>query len=222
MKVDYYINGVSFRSLGVKVSASSGLIDSLKIKEPAKASWPDQHGEVVDLAAPRYQSRAIELSCYIKADSSTAFILAVQTFVAAFQKSGLQQLRVEVDDGVVTRKPLLYLVYLADEVSITKKWSQANLVGTFTLKLIEPEPVKRIYKFVAVSPGALEVTMTVTSTEPVNVYWGDGNNDLDVTTSSLEISNTYAAAGTYYIVVTGVIENITGIVTTATEVWSRL
>jgi hypothetical protein len=221
MKVTYYINGVDFVTYGVRVSGSRGLLDGLKMKEPLKMTWPDQHGEVIDLATPRYETREVSLECYIKAASSTAFILAVQTFLAAFQVSGLQRLMIEVDDAVETRKPLLYEIYLPDQTDLSKKWNATYMIGTFILKLREPEPVKRVYKFVAAT-GAMTVNMTITTTDPVNIYWGDGENELDVTTDTGQVSNTYDTAGTYYIVITGVIENITGITTNATLVWTRL
>lgn len=221
MKVYYYINGVGFSTFGVKVSASDGLLSALKMKEPVRVTWPDQHGEVVDLVAPRYEAREITLECFIKAASSTAFILAVQTFLAAFQKAGLQRLMIDVDDSVVTRKPLVYEIYLQEEFEVKKKWNQTHMIGTFSLKLREPEPVKCVYKFVA-AIGAMTVTFTITTTDPVNIYYGDGSNHLDVVTASGQKSHTYATEGTFYIIITGVIENITAVTTTGTQVWSRL
>lgn len=221
MKVNYYINGTIFTSYGVRVSQSKGFLNALKLKEPLKVSWPEQHGEVVDLAAPRYESREITLECFITAATPTAFILAVKTFIAAFQKAGLQRLMIEVEDGVVTRKPLLYEVFMYDDSEIAKKWNASKMVGTFTLKLREPEPVKCVYKFVAAT-GAMTVNVTVTTVDPVNIYWGDSTNTPDVVTASGQKSRTFTAEGTYYIVITGVIENITSVTTNATSVWTRL
>lgn len=221
MKVTYSINGTSFDSLGVKVSRSEGIIDGLKLKDTTKMNWPDHHGIVIDLAAPRYEAREIVLDCFIESTTSTAFILAVQSFIAAFQKIGLQRLMIEVDDGVVTRKPLVYEVYLPDGINISKSWDPSKNIGTFTLKLSEPEPIKRVYKFAA-SGGSMAVTMTVTSTDPVNIYWGDGLNNLDVVTGTGQITHIFGATGTFYIVITGIIEKITSVTTTATLVWSKL
>lgn len=198
-------------------------MNALKMKEPLKVTWTDQHGDVVDLATPRYEARIITLECFIKAATPTAFILALQTFIAAFQKNGLQRLMIDVDDGVETRKPLLYEIYQCEDIEISKKWNQAKMIGTFTLKLREPEPVKKVYKFDAnIGTGVVTVNMTLTTTDPINIYWGDGQHIYDVTTSTGQVSRTYTATGTYYIVLTGVIENITTVTTNATEVWSRL
>jgi hypothetical protein len=221
MTVSYYINGIAFTTYGVKVSGSKGLLNGLKMKEPLKVTWPDQHGEVVDLAAPRYEAREITLECFIKAASSTAFILAVQTFLAAFQKAGLQRLMIDVNDAVVTRKPLLYEVYIADGPDVTKKWNATLMIGTFSLNLREPEPVKRVYSFVAAT-GAMTVTITLTTTDPINIYLGDGTVQNDVLTATGQVSHTYTTAGTFYLVLTGVIDSISAVTTTATLVWTRL
>lgn len=221
MKVSYYINGIDFTTYGVRVSGSKGLIDALKMKDPERITWPDHHGEAVDLAAPRYESREISLECWIRAANSTAFITAMQSFIAGFQLAGLQRLMVDVNDDSPTRKVLVYQVYLQDDISVSKRWNPAQMTGTFTLKLREPEPVKKVYSFTAVS-GTMTVTMAVTTDEPVNIYWGDGSDDLNADTSSGTISHTYSAAGTYYIIITGVIEDLTSVTTTATLVWSRL
>jgi len=221
MKVYYYINGIDFATYGVKVSGSTGLLSALKMKEPLKVTWPDQHGEVVDLVAPRYEAREITLECFIKAANSTAFILAVQTFLAAFQKTGMQRLMIDVDDAVETRKPLLFEVYLQEDFEVKKKWNATHMIGTFTLKLREPEPVKRVYKFVATAES-LEVSIELTSADPINIYFGDGSSQLDVTTATGVVTHSFGSAGTYYLVLTGVIESIINVTTTATLVWSRL
>ena len=221
MKVTYYINGVSFDTLGVRVSASRGILSALKLKDPVKVAWPDQHGEAMDLSKPRYDSREITLDCYIAAATPTAFILAVQAFIAAFQKTGLQQLQIDVNDGVVTRKPLLYYVYMHGNIDITKRWNSAKQIGTFSLQLREPEPIKRVYSFAAVT-GAMDLAFTLTTTDPVNIYWGDGSVITDVVTASGEVEHTYTTEGTFYIVITGVIDSISAVTTTATLVWTKL
>jgi hypothetical protein len=221
MKVYYYINGVDFATFGVKVSASTGLLSSLKMKDPQKVTWPDHHGDVIDLTAPRYEAREITLDCFIKASNSTSFITAIQTFLAAWQKSGLQRLMIDVNDGDVTRKPLVYEIYLQDEFEVQKKWNPTFMIGTFSIKLREPEPVKRVYKFVAAT-GTMTVSFAVTTTEPVNLYFGDGNHSFDVVTGSGTISHTYATAGIYYIIITGVIEDISAVTTAATLIWNKL
>lgn len=217
MTISYYINGVNFTTDSVYVSQSTGLIGALKMREPVKQVWPDHHGEVMDLAAPRFESRTIRLDCFMKATSKEDFLTKVKTFLERFQQAGLQRLMVVVD----TTKPLVFQVYLSEETTVSKTWSDTQMTGTFTLVLREPEPVKKVYKYISAS-GSMTVTMTVTSADPVNIYWGDGTVTYDVTTASGQQSHTYATEATNYIVISGIIENITGVTTTATLVWSKL
>jgi hypothetical protein len=197
MTVNYYINGTTFSSMGVYVIQSNGIVNALKMKEPTKVNWPDHHGEIVDLAAPRYEAREISLECLLKADTSTQFIAAMQTFLAAFQTPGLKELIIEVDDGVATYKPLIYYVYLEDLPEVTKTWSDLNMFGIFTLKLREPEPVKRVYvtgpaetESTTVAPtttGAPTTTeVATTTTAPAETT----TTDQGTTTESVETTTT--------------------------------
>ena len=59
----------------------------------------------------------------------------------------------------------------------------------------------------------------------VNIYWGDGTVDTDVygdCTGKNAISHTYTDYGIYYIIVAGVIEDITDFETNGIVVWNRL
>lgn len=219
MTIQYYINGYLFSSGGVYVSKSTGIVDGLKMKEPFKMSWPDHHGDVVDLDTPRYEAREITLDCFIKATNKEDFLSKVQAFIARFMLSGTQRLMIIVDSS----KPLVYEVYCQTEIDVVKTWSDTAMIGTFALKLKEPEPVKRVYKFIAAT-GVMSVNIAITTTDPINIYWGDGLKTYDVVTASGTITHTYASAGTYYIVITGVIDNITNITVSAntTLVWSKL
>ena len=213
----YYINGVDFTTDGVYVSASKGIIGGMKLRQAVRQEWPDYHGEVVDMAAPRYEARDITLECFMKATTKETFLSAVQTFLGRWMTAGMKRLMIIVD----STKPLVYDVYLTQGPEIEKKWNDATMVGTFSLKLREPEPVKRIYRFTAAAE-ALTVSVTVTSAKAVTIYWGDGGVTNDVVTGSGAQSHTYAAAGTYYISIAGVIEDITGVTTGATLIWTKL
>ena len=214
---DYYINGVNFTTDGVYVSKSQGIIGGIKLRQPVRHEWPDYHGEVVDMAAPRYEARDITLECFMKATTKETFLSGMQTFMARWMTGTMKRLMIVVDAA----KPLVYDVYLTMGPDVDKKWNDATMVGTFSLKLREPEPVKRIYRFTAVA-GALSVSVTVTSTKAVTIYWGDGSVSYDITTASGAQTHSYAAAGTYYISIAGVIEDVTGVTTGATQVWSKL
>ncbi len=214
MTVTYTIGGTLFSAFGVIVSQSKGILNALKMREPSKTIWQEHHGEAIDLAEPRYEAREITLECIIKAANSNAFILAMTGFVAQFRQQGLQQLVIQVDDGSTTLYPLVFMVYLSSMPDVTKTWSDANMVGTFSITLREPEPVKKVYK-----PGSTSESVTITSDYPVNIYWGDGAYNLDVTTDTGTLSHSYIVNNNFYIVITGVIGNISGISTGATEIW---
>jgi hypothetical protein len=214
---DYYINGVNFTTDGVYVSKSQGIIGGIKLRQPVRQEWPDYHGEVVDMAAPRYEARDITLECFMKATSKEDFLSGMQTFMARWMTGTMKRLMIVVDAA----KPLVYDVYLTMGPDVDKKWNDSTMVGTFSLKLREPEPVKRVYSFVAAA-GALSVSVTVASTKAVTIYWGDGSVSYDIVTGSGAQVHAYASAGTYYISIAGVIEDVTGVTTGATLVWSKL
>ena len=211
MALNYSVNGVNFKDFGVYVSASSGLLDNTDMKEGLVMDWPGFHGEVVDLSAPRYETRQISLKCFSYATSSNDFIDKTRAFIAAFQKAGTQRLMLIVNDRV-----LVYEVYMDRSIGQDKKWSDGRMVGTFTLSLREPEPVKRVLKY----SGTGSASITLTSTKPVNIYWGDGVSTKDVYGSNVSRSHGYGSGGDHYIIVSGVIEDITNFSSNASIVWN--
>lgn len=214
--IEYYVNGVNFTTDGVYVSRSQGIIGGIKLRQPVRQEWPDHHGEVIDMTAPRYDARDIILECFIKASTKELFLTNMQAFLNRWMTGGMKRLMIIAD----TARPLIYDTYLLQSPDIDKKWNDLTMVGTFSLKLREPEPVKRIYRFIAVA-GALSVSVTITSAKAVTIYWGDGSVSNDITTASGAQAHTYAA-GTYYISIAGVIEDVTGVTTGATLIWTKL
>lgn len=213
MDVNYSINNQNFKSYGVYVSKSDGIIDNLDLKEPLSVEWPDYHGQVMDLSKPRYQPREITLSCFIVGVGKDEFIERVSLFLAQFQKPNTQRLHLSVHSA----KPLVYEVYCPGSVGLNKKWSDEQMVGTFELKLREPEPVKRVLKF-----GAGTATITLTSARMLTVFWGDGTKTTDVFGTAKTITHLYSDSADHYIIIAGVIEDITGFSSNATVVWNRL
>ena len=143
----YLLDGVDFKTFGVYVSGSDGILNRPKLKAPASLSWDNYHGESVDLMHKFYESREITLSCFVKAESKMDFIKRVAEFEAQFDKKGTNRLVVDVHPI----KPLIYEVYSKDAIEISKEWNNELMVGTFKLKLIEPEPVKRVLKHIRIS-----------------------------------------------------------------------
>lgn len=213
-KLTYRINGIDFKQFGVYVSASTGIIDNLTRKDPMATDWADYHGQVMDLAAPRYQMREITLSCWIKGVGKEEFLSRVQGFLAQFDRPGTQRLALSIEGT----NPLVYEVYLHESISLKKRWNDANMYGTFELTLREPSPVKKVLLWT----GAGTVSITLTTAKVVEVFWGDGTSSPNISGTNRTITHTYTGTGDYYIILAGVIEDITGFSSTASLVWNKL
>lgn len=214
----YLLDGVDFKTYGVYVSGSDGIMNRPKMKAPASLNWDNYHGESVDLSHKFYESREITLSCFIKAESKMDFIKKIAAFEQQFDKMGTNRLTIDVHPV----KPLIYEVYCKDAIEISKEWSDELMVGTFKLKLIEPEPVKRILKYIRVGESTKTCTITLTSTKYVNIYWGDGSVDYDISGDAVEITHDYSTNGDYFPVITGCIDEISSFDTNAIVVWERI
>lgn len=214
----YKVDGRDFKEFGVYVSASDGLLSHPKTKDPLTVNWDNYHGESVDLAHKYVEARDITLSCFVKAESKMDFIKKVNEFQHLWDKHGTNRLVVDVHPV----KPLIYEVYLKDAIEVDKTWNDALMVGTFKLKLREPEPVKRVLKHIRVGDSTKTCTINMTSAKYVNIYWGDGTVDYDVAGKDLEIAHDYAENGDYFPVITGCIDEIESFTTNAIIVWERI
>lgn len=214
----YRLDGVDFKDYGVYVSGSKGILNRPKMKAPAELSWDNYHGKSVDLQHKFLEAREITLDCFIKADSKNDFIVAVSRFQQLFDKKGTNRLTIDVHPV----KPLIYEVYCQDVIDVTKTWNDALMVGTFQLKLIEPEPVKRILKHIRVSSATKTCTITMTTNKLVNIYWGDGTVDYDISGEEVVVTHDYSEIGDYFPVITGCIDEITDFETNAIVVWNKL
>ena len=214
----YLLDGVNFKDYGIFVSGSDGILNRPKLKAPAKLSWDNYHGESVDLMHKFYEPREITLSCFVKAESKTDFIKRVVEFEMLFDKKGTNRLVIDIHPI----KPLIYEVYCKDAIEITKEWSNDLMVGTFKLKLIEPEPVKRVLKHIKINESTKNCTITLTTSKYVNIYWGDGYVDYDIDGNNRTISHEYAVNGDYFPVITGCIDEISKLDTNAIVVWQKI
>ena len=214
----YLIDGIDFKEYGVFVSDSKGVVSRPKLKTPASVSWDNYHGVAVDLNHKFYEPREIALSCFIKANNKSDFITRVSQFSQLFDKNGTQRLMIDVHPI----KPLVYEIYCVDEINVAKTWNDSLMVGTFDLKLIEPEPVKRVLKHIRVGESTKTCTITITTTKLVNIYWGDGHSDFDVSGENITIKHDFTNNGDFFIVITGCIDEINSFSTNAIVVWSKL
>lgn len=212
MTIAYSVNGIDFLTLGVHVTASGGIVNGLKRKEVKKYDWKEYDGEVVDLSTPRFEAREITLECALVASSPSEFLLRLNAFVAAWDGAGLQRLVVTIDPA----KPLVYDVYRTDELKVTKEWSASSMCGTFSLKLREPEPLKRVLKHTC-SDIAVACSITAIGGRVLSAGWGDGLFD---SVAAATLMHKYAMDGIYYITLTGA--DAVTLDANTVEIWGRL
>ena len=217
-QVMYLVDGIDFKDYGVFVSDSKGVVNRPRLKEPAAISWDNYHGEDIDLNHKFYEPREITLSCFVKASGKSDFISKVSQFGQLFDKKGTQRLTIDVHPT----KPLVYEVYCKDEIDVSKTWNDELMVGTFNLKLIEPEPVKRILKHIRASEASKTCSITLTSIKRLNIYWGDGKVDFDVSGDDVVITHDYENNGDYYVIITGCIDEIAAFDTNAIVVYKKI
>ena len=214
----YLLDGVNFKKFGVYVSGSDGIVSRPKMKAPFSIKWDNYHGESVDLMHKFYEPREITLHCFIKANSKIDFIKRISEFEQQFDKVGTNRLTIDVHPV----KPLIYEVYCKDAIEVVKEWSNDLMVGTFKIKLVEPEPVKRVLKHIRISEATKTCRITLTTMKRVNIYWGDGTVDYDVEGENKEILHHYETNGDYFPVITGCIDEIKTFDTNAIVVWEKI
>lgn len=218
MEIKYYIDGVDILTYDVHVSDSDGLLSQPKMKAPLSLDWANYHGEQVALQKKFYDSRTIKLECFVRATSTTDFITKCNSFQALFTKPWTSRLTVLAGPNV----PLVYEVYAPEGIEVKKQWNESLMVGTFTLTLKEPEPIKKVLSYTRTSVADKTVSITLTSTKFLNIYWGDGAHTFDVSGTAQTITHDFATNGVFYIVITGNIDDITSLTTTGTVIWAKL
>lgn len=220
-QLEYYLNGVNFNDFDLHVESSTGVLDLPKLKTPSSVDWADYHGKVIDLTAKRYQEREITLNCWLRATGKMDFTERVNRLYEHFRQDGTQRLMISIHPT----KPLVFEVYCEDGIAPSKRWHDDKMIGTFSLKLKEPDPVKRVVRHQRLNETSAELTIELKSDKMVNIYWGDGTVSEDLygdCTGENAIKHTYANNGIYYAVVGGVIEEITDFKTNGIIVWNRL
>lgn len=233
-RVLYWIDDLPFMNYQVYVSDSKGVVDGLKLKDRVEVDWADEHGMMVDLERPRFQQREIELDCWMPADSMTEFAMKVDRFLKLFVSKGLHRLKIEINEN----KPLVYEVYCPDGTAVKKKWRQVDMIGTFTLKMKEAFPIKRVLRFNQKPPvsnppvlpfspfptGFRGVYLNFKCPTPLNIYWGDGTSQVDVLAEDyLLLSHIYPKdQKNYEIIIAGEVDHIQDFTTNAITIWNRL
>lgn len=219
--ITYLLGGQNLKDMGITVESSEGVLDLPKLKTPASSEWPDYHGKVIDLTDKRVEEREITLNCWMKAAGKIDFTERLNRLYDILREDGTHRLYI----GIHPTKPLVYEVYSEDGVAPSKRWHDEMMIGTFSLKLKEPDPVKRVIRHQRRSNATKTVSVAFNSTKMVNIYWGDGTKTEDVYgnhTGANAITHDYATDGIYFVIVAGVIEEITDFTTNGIIVWNKL
>ena len=96
------------------------------------------------------------------------------------------------------------------------------MVGTFSLKLKEPEPVKRVVRHQKRDESSKTLTISISTPKMVTIHWGDGTRSENIYGDDRTITHDYTDNGIYYAVVAGVIERIEEFTTNGIIVWNKL
>ena len=120
--------------------------------------------------------------------------------IARFRRFLLQKelLRLEVSRRGLS---LHYDVYCQSGFKVTKKWRDSKTVNTFTLTLIEPQPIKHIY--ICRTPQAV---LEVSSTYALQIGFGDGYVKRYCFNEAI-IHNYTDGRYPHYIIIAGVLDN---------------
>ena len=207
--VTYSIDGKLFSNYSVYVSGTSGIVEKPEMKEPLSADYGAMNGVMYDLSAPRYKERKISVKCFIEAYGYDDFLTKMEGFLGLFMGAGLHTLVIDTGSG----SPLVYAVFSRDVINPDKEWNDTHFVGTFTLNLVEPDPVKMVIR---VSGSGASIGFS--SDTPMNIYWGDGTATYGTKTGG---THSYSGGGRHYVIVAGDVDNISGL-SGGTVIWSKL
>ena len=219
--VEYYVNGMNFKDFGVHVSKSNGLMGQLERKEGYNEDWGSRHGIMRNHNYVRYKERAITLECFLEASSRAAFVEWQNRFFDQFRQKGTQRLVVEYAGST---KPLIYEVTMQAGADPEKEWGRYNeglMVGTFTLTLVEDDPVKMVLRHITAEADSI-TSFKLTTYSPLTVFWGDGSVTTRVRGEQLTVEHTYQKPGEYDIIIAGLVEEISDFETNDIIVWQRL
>lgn len=219
MDVEYYLDGKNLKDYFVEVSDSTGVMGIPERKEALSIDWSSYHGLVTDKKRPRYKERVITLECFIEARSKSEFVVRVMDFVSLFTKEDTRRLRIDYSGNTL---PFVYEVECINQSDIAKKWRYDDglMVGTFSLRLVEYEPVKRVLRHIGLAGSTASIT--VSSNKLLNIYWGDGTYTYNISGNNKVVTHTYIQDGEFDIVITGVIEDITYFDSNCIVLWQKL
>ena len=187
-EVLYSLNGYYFKDFGVIVSGSKGLGDTLKRKKTNTYDWAEYHGVSMDLSKPKFEPREIELDCFIIGDDWQVLFNNFNKLIRdEFAKSGTQRLLIQP----MGFKALPYEVVMTDDVNLDKKLKDGQMVATFTLKLTEPNPIKKVLYFTGTT-----LDLDYDCPTQTEIFYGNGLKEIgigNVALSGKNLSSKYAS-----------------------------
>lgn len=179
---------------GVTVESSEGMIGRPKMKSVEAFDWKYLNGSTPDLHNRRYVNREIELHCWITASTKQGMIDRMNNLTKFFASDELIFMHVSFDnnDGsqVSVNKGLFYMVYLDSISEPNFKWRFGKQLAKFTIRLIEPCPVKKVMKLTSTS-GETAIDYDISSETDIDIYTSGGVKVLGVTegTGTIEMEN---------------------------------
>ncbi|WP_454060168.1 hypothetical protein [Elizabethkingia ursingii] len=142
-EVKCFLNGKNLKDFGIRVSKYDGLAGKPKPREQSTYKWPGYHGRQSDpMQKPEYEERSISLDCWIVGGEWQDMKEKFDELLSEFDKVGTQRLIV----SPFGYKPLIYNVKLSDGVELQKDFRDGQMVGVFTLKMVEENPIKKILR----------------------------------------------------------------------------
>ncbi len=221
--IRYKIRGIDTQDFGLIVSEGVGLLDPLTPKRNRRAQLDGYiHGEVINRAKILFESRKITLKCALVGDGATQFSERAAALNELFYGRNIgTTFRLEV--VTPANHPLEFEVYCSKIGTFSNvKWRNGVMAANVTIELIEPEPVKRVYK---INDKATKVQVKNPLGKQLNIYKskrdvaGNPRVLLDGRNKIIDIPYGFDAKGDYMII-TGDLNGEDQLsVTNATLIW---
>lgn len=195
--VTYKINGIELSTLGITVTDFSGLFDALEAKSIKTYDVASQHGVMVKNDGIRYKERVITFEFVVVSSEAASDVISILEGLM-LQHS---RLRLERISGIDVR--VWDCVY--DKESSREYYHEG--AERVTITLIEPAPIKRVYK----STGVFSITSAAVSgstQQPLLISCGDYT--LLENRRAGTHTHTYTDGyDSHYVIISGVLNEVT-------------
>lgn len=183
------MDDVQSHNYKVHVEKTTGLFGKPSLKSVEAFDWKYLHGVTPDLHNRRYQSKEIQMSCWIEADSKQQAIYRYNSVVEYFSYDDLIFMKTtwadDMDYGGVIPSPnpwspkgLFALVWLKSARITKHKLRKGRNIICFTLVFEDPYPMKRVYRY-----GGTEldgIIYDIVSDTEIDIYLETGEKLYDI------------------------------------------